>query len=87
MPAILIGIGEMGAASRSTWDGIYTDERALEGYTVYQERCSGCHGPDLEGGDDAPPLVGAQFSGRWDRLGALVDGMQARMPRWTRRAP
>lgn len=80
--AMLIGIGEMGAAPRSTWDGVYTEEQALEGEALYQERCSGCHGPNLEGGEDAPPLAGAQFGAKWnDRtVGELFSRMKRSMP-------
>src|SRR5215510_4795482 len=26
-------------------DGIYTDQQAMRGQTLYQRRCSSCHGP------------------------------------------
>jgi S-disulfanyl-L-cysteine oxidoreductase SoxD len=79
---MLLGIGETGAAPRSTWDGVYTDQQALEGEALYQQRCSGCHGPNLEGGEDAPPLAGAQFGAAWnDRtLGELFSRMKRSMP-------
>ena len=79
---VLAMAGIVAAASRTTWDRVYTDDQALDGGAVYQERCSVCHGPNLEGGDDAPPLVGTQFSVVWDgrTLGDLVRRLQARMP-------
>lgn len=81
---ILIGIaGLVAAASRTTWDGVFTEEQALDGDVVYQERCSTCHGPNLEGGEDAPPLVGTQFSGVWEgrTLADLLSRMQGTMPK------
>lgn len=85
--AILVAVGTalgtmVAAAARTTWDSVFTDEQAVDGGTLYQERCSVCHGTDLEGGEDAPSLVGAQFSVIWDgrTLGDLVGFMQARMP-------
>lgn len=70
------------AASRTTWDGVFMKEQALDGAVVYQERCSTCHGPNLEGGEDAPPLAGAQFSLVWEgrRLDDLLSRMERRMP-------
>ena len=51
--------------------------------TVYQEHCSTCHGPNLEGGEDAPTLAGAQFSGVWDgrTIGDLLNRIERRMPK------
>ena len=31
-------------ASRSVWDGVYTDEQAKRGQTLYGKECSSCHG-------------------------------------------
>src|SRR5687768_308549 len=80
--AIALGAA-MAAASQTTWNGVFTKEQAIEGDVVYQERCSTCHGPNLEGGEDAPPLLGAQFSAIWEgrAIGDLVRRMAARMPK------
>jgi mono/diheme cytochrome c family protein len=46
-------------------DGIYTDAQAMRGQAVYQKRCSGCHGANLEG-RTGPPLTGDDFLSNWD---------------------
>jgi mono/diheme cytochrome c family protein len=76
-----LGVG-LAAAPRTTWDGVFTKEQALDGAVVYQESCSTCHGPNLEGGEDAPPLAGAQFSTVWEGrgLGDLLNRLERRMP-------
>jgi mono/diheme cytochrome c family protein len=81
---LIIAVGVMvKTASRTTWDGVMTDEQVLDGDAVYQDRCAVCHGTNFEGGDDAPPLVGALFSAVWEgrTLGDLVGRMQAQMPK------
>jgi cytochrome c2 len=46
-------------------DGIYTDQQAVRGQTLYQERCSACHGVNLAG-RTGPPLTGDDFLSNWD---------------------
>src|SRR5207253_2011789 len=41
-------------------DGVYTSQQATRGQTLYQGRCSTCHGPML-GGRTGPPLTGDDF--------------------------
>jgi S-disulfanyl-L-cysteine oxidoreductase SoxD len=36
-------------ASRSIWDGVYTDAQARRGEELYAKHCSRCHGADLAG--------------------------------------
>jgi mono/diheme cytochrome c family protein len=45
----------------------YTAAQAQRGGQVYKERCSGCHGADLSGGegDGAPALAGAPFAAHY----------------------
>jgi mono/diheme cytochrome c family protein len=45
--------------------GIYTDQQAMRGQTLYQGRCAGCHGAKLEG-RTGPPLTGDDFLSNWD---------------------
>lgn len=80
--AMLTASAGVANGARSTWDGVFTPEQALAGEAAYDEYCSTCHLPNLEGGEDAPPLVGAAFSVVWEgrNLGNLVGRMQARMP-------
>lgn len=49
------------AESRSVWDGVYTEEQAKRGETVYGKECSSCHGDLLTGGESAPALTGGVF--------------------------
>ncbi len=80
--AILAASIAVVTASRSTWDGVFTLGQALAGEAAYDEHCSSCHLSNLEGGEDAPPLVGAPFSVVWEgrSLKDLAGRMQARMP-------
>jgi mono/diheme cytochrome c family protein len=56
-------------------DGAYTEEQAVHGQELYYTHCLSCHGDDMAGRDQAPPLAGPQFSGIWAgaSLAALVD--------------
>ncbi len=46
-------------------DGIYTDQQAMRGQSLYQKRCSACHGANLAG-RTGPPLIGDDFLSNWD---------------------
>jgi len=43
-----------GAAPRSAWSRVYTDEQAMAGEKIYYARCSSCHGDELGGIERAP---------------------------------
>jgi len=66
----------------SVWDGIYTESQAQRGEGAYRRYCASCHGPKLEGTDQAPPLTGADFAADWDltALGDIADEIQISMP-------
>ena len=68
--------------ARSVWDGVYTEEQAKRGETVYRERCSSCHQPTLTGGETAGPLVGATFTANWNgvTVGDLFERTRVSMP-------
>ena len=70
------------AASRTVWDGVYTKEQARRGQTVYLEDCAKCHGQNLQSGEDAPALAGADFLKRWNgaTAGELFEIMRKTMP-------
>ena len=53
------------AASRSVWDGVYSKEQAGRGQDAYGSICARCHGENLLGDDDAPPLVDKEFLEKW----------------------
>src|SRR4051812_35764860 len=47
--------------SRSISDGVYTLQQANRGKSIYSEQCANCHGAQLNGGDETPPLIGDRF--------------------------
>src|ERR1700735_596876 len=69
-------------ATHSVWDGVYTAGQAKRGADVYTKACASCHGNQLEGAGQAPPLSGADFTGKWDKQVAddLFETVQASMP-------
>ena len=70
-------------ATRTVWDGVYTEAQAKRGEAIYFEKCVQCHGPTLMGGGaGAGPLQGATFSGNWNGvpLGSMLDRVRTTMP-------
>jgi len=63
-------------------DGIYTDQQAMRGQTLYQNRCASCHGANLAG-RTGPPLTGDDFLSNWDThpLLDLANKILKTMPR------
>lgn len=70
------------STSRSVWDGVYTAEQAERGHSVYRAQCEVCHGEELTGGDEVPPLAGPQFLANWNglTLGDLFERIRKTMP-------
>jgi mono/diheme cytochrome c family protein len=70
------------AQGKTTLDGVYTAAQATRGQQVYTDSCAGCHGDDLSGGGQAPPLAGKEFNADWIDLsvGDLFDRTKATMP-------
>ena len=68
--------------TKSVWDGIYTEEQAKRGSPLYSENCASCHGPELMGGEMAPPLASGDFLSGWDGLtvGDLFERIRISMP-------
>jgi hypothetical protein len=71
-----------GATGTSTWSGVYTEEQAKTGATVYAKYCSECHLEDLAGDGFAPPLKGPEFMNNWNTLtvGDLFERIRISMP-------
>ena len=71
-----------GQAGASVRDGIYTEDQAKRGDRDYRKECGSCHGADLEGKGQAPPLQGAEFTSNWNGMsvGDLFDKIQSSMP-------
>jgi S-disulfanyl-L-cysteine oxidoreductase SoxD len=67
---------------RSVNDGVYTDQQAVRGQTVYRARCSNCHGDTLAG-RSGPPLAGPDFAAGWSAqpLFELANKVRRTMPR------
>jgi len=75
-------LGIAAQASRTVWDGLYTEEQAARGEMLYTERCSKCHGDTLGGQEAAPALTGPSFYSNWEgeNLEALLDRIRTTMP-------
>ena len=76
------------AQGRSVWSGVYTTAQAERGAPLYEAECGECHGPELEGGETAPPLAGADFRWAWSGLsvGDLFERLRVSMPEGRPRA-
>src|SRR5207248_2948808 len=70
------------ADKRTVWEGTYTSTQAARGQKVYDQRCSSCHGLDLNGGETAPALKGASFITRYRNrpLSELFQKIEETMP-------
>ena len=71
--------------SRSVWEGVYTEEQAKRGESVYHKECESCHAATLVGGGGASPLTGGTFLSNWNglTLGDLFDRIRKTMPQGT----
>lgn len=82
----IVGTMAMGVIAaqeaKSQWDGVYTLDQAARGESLFAEKCSSCHGPDLNGGEMAPGLVGGNFTSNWNdlTLGDLFERIRISMP-------
>jgi S-disulfanyl-L-cysteine oxidoreductase SoxD len=77
--ALLAGIAT--AQAHTIWDGVYSDAQADRGHTMYMQNCSRCHGVNLWGTYEIPPLVGRimpYYSG--SSLEALFEYVSTAMP-------
>lgn len=70
------------ATDPSVLAGAYSEEQAIRGQALYYEHCLACHGEQLGGLDQAPPLAGPQFSDIWvgEPLAALLDRLETMPP-------
>jgi len=67
----------------SVWDGVYSSAQATRGEKAYRENCASCHGVNLEGSGQMPPLSGSDFTTNWNgmTLGDLFDDAGRRLAR------
>ena len=79
--AVIVCMALAGAA-QSVWDGVYTAEQAKRGQPIYNKYCASCHGEQLTGGEDSPPLTGGAFLANWNGLtvGDLFERIRVSMP-------
>ena len=70
------------AQGKTTLDGAYSEAQATRGEKVYATSCVSCHGDDLSGGGQTPPLAGKEFNSDWNDLsmGDLYDRTHLSMP-------
>ncbi len=70
------------AASRTTLDGVYSQEQADRGQAVYRRSCARCHQADLNGTGGAPALHTSTFTENWREgyLSNLFHHIQTWMP-------
>jgi len=70
------------AQGKTTLDGVYSEAQATRGEKVYAASCASCHGDDLSGGGQTPPLSGKEFNSDWNDLsmGDLYDRTHLSMP-------
>jgi mono/diheme cytochrome c family protein len=59
--------------TKTTQDGVYTDDQAKQGKAQYSQNCANCHMDDLSGSGEAQPLVGDAFIQTWE--GQTVDDL------------
>jgi len=59
--------------TRTTQDGVYTEDQAKLGKATYSQNCASCHMDDLSGSGQALPLVGDAFTQTWE--GQTVDDL------------
>ncbi len=81
LAALIPAEGLQAQPRRSAWDGVYTEEQAGRGQTQFQQHCARCHGANLAGTFETPPLVG-RFIPYWagTTLDALFDYISTAMP-------
>ncbi len=68
-------------ATKTVWDGSYTEVQAKRGESLYAAQCSRCHSDDLTGQQSR--LLGDRFMRDWaeDNAGSLFRRIKATMPR------
>jgi mono/diheme cytochrome c family protein len=69
-------------ATRTVWDGVYSEAQATRGAALFDRECAQCHGPAGAGGSMAPALADAAFSSNYDgqTVGDLFDRNRTTMP-------
>ncbi len=76
------GAGGQTASTSPLLTGAFTEEQAVHGQALYYEHCLSCHGEEMTGLDQAPPLAGPRFSSVWDGepLWSLLERIETMPP-------
>jgi len=79
---LLLATAALCQTTSSVWDGVYTEEQSKRGQALYTKECAACHGTELSGGEEAPPLSGGTFMSNWSglTLGQLFERIRVSMP-------
>jgi cytochrome c len=80
--ALAVVFGLSAQTTHSVWDGVYSEDQAKRGNTLYSKECASCHGTELTGGESAPPLAGDAFLSNWNgtTVGDLFERIRKSMP-------
>jgi mono/diheme cytochrome c family protein len=70
--------------SRTVWAGVYTEEQAKRGASIYSGVCSRCHGDKLKGNATVPALTGSDFDNDWEgqTLDDIFKKIRRSMPKY-----
>ncbi|NDV01194.1 c-type cytochrome [Pseudoroseicyclus tamaricis] len=75
--------GEEEATEMTIWDGIYTEEQALAGRSIYGQSCNACHGVRGRGTPGGPGIIGNVLDDKYFDvpLSAYYDYIHYQMPK------
>jgi S-disulfanyl-L-cysteine oxidoreductase SoxD len=68
---------------RTVWAGVYTEEQARRGASLFSGVCSRCHGDKLKGNETVPALSGSDFATDWEgqTLNDIFSKIRRSMPK------
>ncbi len=77
LPLLLLGV-----SATALENGPFTPDQAGQGRGAYLASCAACHGAQLKGAGEAPPLAGETFMAAWSKRGSdeLYNLIKASMP-------
>src|SRR5256714_8860606 len=72
----------LGASAIALENGPFTVDQSRAGRALYAANCAACHGPELKGAGEAPPLAGSTFIAAWGNRSTeeLYNLVKASMP-------
>jgi len=78
---MILAVPLQAQSRQSVWDGAYTEEQASRGQSLFQQSCARCHGANLAGTFETPPLMG-RFIPYWagTTMDVLFDYVSTAMP-------